>query len=93
MYKNTIFQLVVDFVVFVITCLLDNVAFLKGEIGFVLLMGIEHLHVNFLIQVPDGIRLHVVSVFVAELGNVIDDKVQKNHLLRTAPFNSLHVNY
>ena len=40
---------------------------------------------SFFTQVPDGIRLHMVSVFVTELESVVDDKVQEHHWLQTAP--------
>lgn len=39
---------------------------------------------NFLflmIQVPVGIQLHVVSVYVAELEGVIDDQVKTHHVI------------
>ena len=35
----------------------------------------------------------MVSVFVAELESVVDDKVQEHHLLQTVFFNNMHVNY
>ena len=49
--------------------------------------GSEQL--SFFIQVPDGIRLHLVSVFVVELESVVDGKVQEHHWFQTVPVNNL----
>ena len=32
---------------------------------------------SMLIQVPDGVRLHMVAVYLTELGSVVDDQVQE----------------